>query len=180
MAGLMLMPSIKSLTTLATPFASVAENSNLVGQDLPWLKELRLQALVQFNNQGVPSKKEEDWKYTSLWDFSQQVFEHQPKEKELSSAQVEQLAVLDKSYRAVIIDGVFSEAHSQLDSLPTGLTISRLADGLEQAQPHLNRQIDLNKPGFNALNTLLMNDGVVITVDSGIHIEQVIEILSLL
>ncbi len=177
MAGLLLMPSIKSLTTLATPFASVAEDSNLVGQDLPWLKELRLQALAQFNNQGLPSKKEEDWKYTSLWDFSQQVFEHQPKETELSSAQVEQLAVLDKSYRAVIIDGVFSEAHSQLGSLPTGLTISRLADGLEQAQAHLNKQIDLNKSGFNALNTLLMNDGVVITVDSGLHIEQAIEIL---
>ena len=56
------MPSKKSLTELATPFASIAESTRLVGHDLPWLKALRLQALVKFNDKSLPSKKEEDWK----------------------------------------------------------------------------------------------------------------------
>ena len=173
------MPSKKSLTELATPFASIAESARLVGHDLPWLKALRLQALVQFNDKSLPSKKEEDWKYTHLWELAQHTFEHQAKESSLSAEQVEQLAVLKlkQSYRVVIIDGVFSVEHSQLAQLPTGLTISRLSEGLEQAQPYLNKQISLDKAGFNGLNTLLMNDGVVITVDSGVKIEQPIEVL---
>ena len=173
----MLMPSSKSLTELATPFASIAENLSLVGSDLPWLKALRLQALVQFNQQCLPSKKEEDWKYTSLWELAQQSFEHQAQEIELSAEQVDQLALLKQSYRVVIIDGVFSKTHSQLDNLPAGLTVVSLEDGLAQAQPHINKQIDLDKAGFNALNTLLMNDGVVISVESDVQVEQPIEIL---
>ncbi|NQY27489.1 MAG: Fe-S cluster assembly protein SufD [Piscirickettsiaceae bacterium] len=171
------MPSSKSLTELATPFASIAENLSLVGSDLPWLKALRLQALVQFNQQCLPSKKEEDWKYTSLWELAQQSFEHQAQEIELSAEQVDQLALLKQSYRVVIIDGVFSKTHSQLDNLPAGLTVVSLEDGLAQAQPHINKQIDLDKAGFNALNTLLMNDGVVISVESDVQVEQPIEIL---
>jgi len=177
MVGLMPMLSSKSLTEVLTPFASIAENASLVGDDLRWLKALRLQALTQFNQQGLPSKKEEDWKYTSLWELSQQSFEHQAPETELSADQVNQAALLKQSYRVVIIDGVFSTTHSQLVNLPAGLTINCLSEGLTQAQPHINKQIELDKAGFNALNTLLMNDGVVISVDSGVQVEQPIEVL---
>lgn len=170
---------MKQLTELATPFADIADNSNLVGQDLPWLNALRQQAVTQFNSDGLPANKQEDWKYTSLWDFSQQVFEHQPKTSEISKAQIERLALLRNSHRVVIIDGVFSTTYSQLEQLPTGLMIRSLSEGLEQVQSYLDKQIALDKAGFNALNTLLMNDGVVITVGNGVHIEKTIEVLAI-
>lgn len=170
------MPSKKTLTDLATPFANVTAD---LGQHVAWLKSLRLKSLVQFNKQGLPSNKHEDWKYTSLWSLSQQEFTHKAEESDVSAEQCDQLALLNDNYRVVIIDGIFSAQLSQLDNLQDGLTINPLSteEGLAKAQPDLGRQIDITKAGFNALNTLLMNEGFVITVDSGVQIEKTIEVI---
>lgn len=168
---------MKKITDLVTPFASVAKERTLLGQEFDWLKSMRLKALTQFNHQGLPAKKEEDWKYTSLWAFSQQAFTHQAEKSLVTAQQCEQLTLVKDAYRVVIVDGVFSAELSELDQLPTGLNISPLSEGLELAQPHLGHQINLEQTGFNALNTLLMQEGVVITLDSGIKIDKSIELL---
>jgi len=167
---------MKTLTELATPFASITAN---LGQDAAWLKSLRLKALAQFNSQGLPAKKQEDWKYTSLWALSQQEFTHQAEVSTVSAAQCDQLALLSDNYRVVIVDGAFSAELSNLANLQDGLTINALSveQGLAAAQPHLGQQIDMTKAGFNALNTLLMNEGFVITVDSDVQVEKTIEVL---
>ncbi len=168
---------MKQLTDLATPFASIAETNQLVGDDLTWLKDLRLQALNQFNENGLPAKKQEDWKYTSLWALSQQEFNHNAEINTLTATQCDQSALLNDSYRVVIVDGIFSEQYSQLSELQNGLTISPLSYGLKHIQSYLGQQLDIEKEGLNALNTLLMNDGVVITVDTNISVSKPIEIL---
>ncbi len=168
---------MKQLTDLATPFASIAETNQFIGDDLAWLKDLRLQALNQFNENGLPAKKQEDWKYTSLWALAQQEFNHNAEINTLTATQCDQSALLNDSYRVVIVDGLFSEQHSQIAELPNGLTISSLSSGLKHIQSHLGQQLDIEKEGLNALNTLLMNDGVVITVDNNISVLKPIEIL---
>jgi Fe-S cluster assembly protein SufD len=171
------MLSTKSLTDLATPFANDAENNVLLGADVSWLKILRLKALSQFNAVGLPAKKEEDWKYTSLWDFSQQYFTHQAKVQSVKPATVDKLTLLKNAYHFVVVDGVFSSDLSQLDALPEGVTISPLSKSLELIQPHLGQQVNIEQAGFNALNTMLMNEGVVISIASGIVIELPIEVI---
>jgi len=168
---------MKHITELVTPFANVAKETPLIGQDLVWLNSLRLKALTQFNHHGLPAKKEEDWKYTSLWSLAQHAFKHQAEPVELSTEQCEQLALVKDAYRVVIIDGVFSAEHSKLDALPEGVMISSLATGLEYASAHLAKQVTLTKSGFTALNTMLMNDGIVITIDSGVQVDKTIELL---
>lgn len=168
---------MKKLTDLVTPFARVAKEKILLGQEFAWLNSMRLEALEQFNRHGLPAKKEEDWKYTSLWTLGQQAFTHQAEASSITVEQCEQLTLLKDAYRAVIVDGVFSAELSRLDNLPTGLVVRPLSAGLELAQPHLGLQIDLEKAGFNALNTLLMQDGVVISVDSNTKITKPIELL---
>jgi len=168
---------MKQLKELATPFASVAKNAELIGQDLPWLKSLRLKASTQFNRNGLPAKKEEDWKYTSLWVLSQQEFTHQAQPNKLSEAQIQQLALNKNAFRIVLVDGLYSSQLSQVDDLPDGVNIVPLSQGLELAQPHLGKQLDLSTAGFNALNTLLMNEGIVVTVASDVEITTPIELL---
>ena len=114
---------MKQLTELATPFASVAESSELPGQELAWLQTLRQRALTQFSEVGLPAKKHEDWKYTSLWSLSQHPFTHQAGASSVDAAQVEGLALLDDAYRLVIVDGQYMAALSQLDNLPAGVTV---------------------------------------------------------
>ena len=43
---------MKQFTDIATPFANVAETGELPGQDLPWLKTLRQDALTHVIESG--------------------------------------------------------------------------------------------------------------------------------
>jgi len=170
-------PSLKQLSEVATPFASVAEELTIAELNQPWLNDLRKQATEQFNAQGLPSKKVEDWKYTSLWNFGRQSFSHDAAANSVSLEQVEQAALLNGGYRVVIVDGQFSSELSQLDNLETGLTVSSLTAGAELVQQHLGQQVDVEKAGLTALNTMLMRDGIVITVAADTEISQPIELL---
>ncbi|NQZ53112.1 MAG: Fe-S cluster assembly protein SufD [Piscirickettsiaceae bacterium] len=168
---------MKQLTDLATDFASVAESSILAGQDLAWLNELRQQAAMQFKNNSLPAKKVEDWKYTSLWSLSQQLFTHDADTFSLSIEQCDQLALIENTYRIVIVDGVFSQKLSTIDSVEDGLNVSPFSASVSSIDQVLGQQVDLAKAGLTALNTMLMNEGVVITVAEDVHIEKPIELL---
>jgi len=170
-------PSVKQLAELATPFARVAGELTVIGQDRPWLNNLRQQALIQFNAQGLPSKKVEDWKYTSLWNLAQQNFSHDALVSAVTAEQVEQVALLQDAYRLVIVDGMFSTELSQLEGIQDGLTLSSLSTGVDQVQQQLGQQVDVAKPGLTALNTMLMRDGIVITVAANTEINKPIELL---
>jgi len=168
---------MKQLTELATPFAKVADSLPLVGNEFPWLNALRQQATSQFNIDGLPAKKVEDWKYTSLWTLAQQSFTHDADKLSLSAQQCDQVALLADAYRLVIVDGAFSQALSTVEALPAGLSISSLSTSLNNVEHVLGKQVDLEKAGLTALNTMLMNEGIVVTVAADIHIDKPIELL---
>src|SRR3546814_9474349 len=50
------------------PFANHygALRDALPGQNLPWLSRLRSDALARFATSGLPTPRQESWKYTSL------------------------------------------------------------------------------------------------------------------
>ena len=168
---------MKQLNELATPFATVAESSDLPGQDLPWLRALRQRALTQFSTAGLPAKKQEDWKYTSLWHLSQHPFTHQAVASTVDAAQVEDLALLDDAYRLVIVDGVYVATLSQLDDLPVGLTVRPFSASLDSVEQQLGQQVALDKLGLTALNTLLMKEGVMVHVAADTVVDKPIELL---
>ncbi|MDT8371494.1 MAG: Fe-S cluster assembly protein SufD [Gammaproteobacteria bacterium] len=168
---------MKQLNKLATPFASVAEALIAAEGTAPWLKKRRQDALTQFNMFSLPAKKEEDWKYTSLWDFSQQIFNHHTESVEIVADEVDSVALLHDAYRVVIVDGVFLEEFSDIDALQSGLCITALSESVDQLEHSLGQQTELTKVGLNALNTMLMSEGVIISVDSAIEIEKIIEII---
>jgi Fe-S cluster assembly protein SufD len=170
---------MKQLTELATPFASVAEQTTLVEQQSDWLKDLRQDALSQFNNAGLPAKKIEDWKYTSLWNLSKQAFKHTAEPANLTPADIDKFMMLDGVYRAVFIDGEFKIEYSTITGIEDGLYIKPLFAATESLSTKLGQQVDITKPGFNALNTLMMNDGVLIEISDNAVIKKPIEIVSI-
>jgi Fe-S cluster assembly protein SufD len=171
---------MKQLTELATPFASVAEQTTLVDVQPDWLKSLREQAHTQFNKAGLPAKKTEDWKYTSLWGLSQFSFDHDAESVLLSPAEISKFTLFDDVYRVVIIDGEFKVEYSTVTGMEKGLFIKPLSAAVDKLEGKLGQNIDIDKPGFNALNTMLMTEGVVIEVENGCKIQKPIEILSIL
>jgi Fe-S cluster assembly protein SufD len=168
---------MKQLTEITTPYKEVASSSTLPGAELDWLQALRQQAAGQFERHGLPAKKIEDWKYTSLWQLSQEGFTHQAKSVSLDASRCAEVALIEQAYRLVIVDGQYSAELSQLDGLEAGLTLKPLSESLAQAESLLNQQIDIEKPGLNALNTLLMQEGVYLHVAAHSKIEKPVELL---
>jgi Fe-S cluster assembly protein SufD len=168
---------MKQLNDLATPFASVAEALIAEKGTAPWLKAVRQQALDEFKLKSLPAKKVEDWKYTSLWALSKHAFTHEADSIELTPKQVTDVAILIDAYCVVIIDGQFSQQHSTIDMLPDGVTITSLMSADTEIGSQLGQQVDLEKPGLTALNTMLMTEGVVINIDQGVELDKPIELL---
>lgn len=166
---------MKQLTEFHTDFISVAEMRRENGlPDETW-RRLRKQGQEQFAQKGLPGKKDEDWKYTSLWNLSQQSFNHdvaQPGHVAVSDWQL-----LADAYQLVIVDGHVDFTASSLTNLPEGVTVQPLSQSLEQAAPYLNQQIDIEKTGFNALNTMLMSEGLFIHVAANVKLKKPIELL---
>jgi Fe-S cluster assembly protein SufD len=168
---------MKQLNEITTPFSEVAATATLPGAGLNWLTQLRQQAKAQFDRQGLPAKKVEDWKYTSLWALSQQTFSHTANETSCDAAQVNRVAALENAYRLVIIDGQFNAELSNLVGLEDGLTISSIAETFAQVESVIGQQVDIDKPGLTALNTMLMQDGVYLHVAAEQKISKPIEVL---
>ena len=168
---------MKQFTDLTTSFASVADSSQLPGEELPWLVSLRKKALAQFKRAGLPTKKVEDWKYTSLWELTQQSFNHLVNPVTLSEHQQQQMRLLDDAYRIVIVDGVFSEQLSELGELQNGVTIQPFSNSLEGLESVLGQQVVIEKAGLNALNTLLMKEGAMVHVAANTIVDKPIEIV---
>lgn len=168
---------MKQLTEITTPFSEVAASSTLPGAQLDWLQTLRQQARGQFERQGLPAKKVEDWKYTSLWQLSQEAFTHDAKPAKVDVTECGKVALMEQAHRLVIVDGQFSAELSQLDSLEAGLTLAPLTQSLEKAEDLLNAHIDVEKPGLNALNTFLMQEGAYLHVAANSKIEKPVEVL---
>jgi len=165
---------MKRMTKLATSFSDVPVN---LGQNVAWLNALREQARDHFEQQGLPTKKEEDWKYTSLWGLAQIEWQHIAAVNTLATLDVDAVKQLQDAYHLVFIDGVFSAIHSTVATLPSGITVSPLANVLDHddVARYFGQQSPIDSAGFNALNTMLVNDGGVLIVDDNVTVDKPIE-----
>ena len=168
---------MKQLTEITTPFSDVSHSLTLPGAELDWLQQLRGQAAAIYARQGLPAKQVEDWKYTSLWRLAQEGFSHEAVDSTIDLNRVAELALLEHSHRFVIVDGQFRADLSQLTALEAGLSVQPFSQAVNSTQTLLNQQIDMDKPGLNALNTMLMQEGAVIRVAAGAKINTPIELL---
>jgi Fe-S cluster assembly protein SufD len=167
---------MKQLMAINTPFTDVAATANLPGE-AAWLSNLRTQAKGVFERHGLPASKVEDWKYTSLWALSQANLNHDVIDVSLKQDTADELALLADGYRVVIVNGQFDAAVSVLPTAIEGVSVELLSQSIDHLEACLNTTIDIDKPGFNALNTMLMQEGVVIKVAANTVVDKAIEIM---
>lgn len=149
-------------------FAQVAKQ--LAGADVPWIEQTRQQALSRFADQGFPSTRDEDWKYTSVAPIERHAFK--PTALDAKPLTQQQLAPFllhaPTVSRMVFVNGRYAESLSDTDRLPGGIVVrslaTALADQAEHLQQHLGRYAPTDKYGFAALNTAFLSDGAYIFV----------------
>ncbi len=158
--------------------------SRLPGRGLPWLAQVRREALERFAEMGFPTIRHEEWKYTNVAAIEKRHFKPAAAldkgEPERISGAVKSLA-LDAAHLLVFVDGHFVSGLSRVNGLPAGVMVDGLAEVLgkrpEVAQALIGAEQHPN--GFAALNTAFMTDGAVVYLPAGAAIEQPVHVLFL-
>jgi Fe-S cluster assembly protein SufD len=156
----------------------------LGGARLPWLQQARDRAFERYAELGLPSIRDEDWKYTNVAALDQRTFEFAAATSDgaerVDPAQFSQLVLADCG-RLVFVDGFYSPALSQLGKLPAGVTVSGLAAALlarpQRFEAWLADAADLPGNGFGALNAALWADGAYVELAAGTALEKPLQLL---
>jgi Fe-S cluster assembly protein SufD len=146
------------------------------------IQDLRQQAVSQVLESEIPSKKDEEWRFTDLSKLLQIPF--QAIEKATVSASDLEAFILPeaKQSRIVFVNGFYAPELSDVSGLPDGVYVGNLAN-LSDSQnskivKYLAQQEDATEV-FTALNTAGLTDVAVIWANANVIVETPIHLLFL-
>ena len=149
--------------------------SNGAGNAPSWLKELRSSALGQFAEQGFPTVKLEDWRFTNILPLTKTSFGYSSA-KGLPTLTKNDIAkfVIKEASKSVLVflNGRFQKSLSDLSAIPQGVVAGSLAECMaldgEVFRQNLNKHIPLQAHPFASLNTAFVSDGAFIHIRKGV------------
>ncbi|MGJ8521825.1 FeS cluster assembly protein SufD [Carnimonas sp. R-84981] len=137
------------------------------------LTELRQHGFDLFAAHGLPSIREEAWKYTDARAIGKANF---ALASSLHSANLDDSQLDIDAYRLVFVDGVFDAERSSLDGLPEGVTLSPLSQRDELPQ-QFGSQLAANAGPFTALNQAFAGEGVYLDVARNVELNKPVYVL---
>ena len=164
--------------------AQQAQASALPAAGVAVLDHSRSEALQLLGERGLPTQRDEDWKYTPIKAITRTRFTPADPSvecpKEMVGASV--IENLD-SWRLVFADGYYQPEHSTLDGLPGGIRLAGLGEILE-ADPdsvakHIGSAMGEMPHGFAAMNSAFVGDGALLEIASGVELDKPIELVFL-
>ncbi len=157
-----------------------ALRATLPGAGLPWLAQLRDDAMTQFALEGMPTRKIEDWKYTNLSALEAAKFI--PAEACENGVSRDSLPTLiGAEHQLVFVNGRFRADLSAICIPPQGVFIGCLAEVLEKdprsLEGCLGRAGEADGLPMLALNTAMMTDGLYLRLEDGVDLASVVEVI---
>jgi Fe-S cluster assembly protein SufD len=163
----------------------------LPGQNLPWLQQLRKDALAKFSANGFPSPREEEWRYTNVSAIEKKLFvpvlgfDPHPNLQTVDADWLKSQQ-LEDAWSVVLVNGHFSADLSKLDGLPEDISIMSMADALVGAkefaallETHLGRAVNIAEHSLVAFNTAWFTDGVFVYVPAKQILAKPIQLLNI-
>ena len=151
--------------------ATLPENT---GIHPAWLKTIRETAAEQFRAHGLPTRKDEAWKYTGLAAIGQAGLRLANGLSKSETAGESPTPLAEAKLQLNMLDGQIRE---QSGEMPAGLTVLPLAEALGSGISGLQDMLEslslsgskgVSGQGFSALNSATLDSGVVIHVAAGI------------
>lgn len=146
-----------------------------------YVHDIRSEAIKTFENEGFPSKKDEDWKYTSLNKILKQDYSVFPDdENAIEYRDVKKYFIHNiDSFKIVFIDGKYSSHLSQ--TTHEGMDICLLSAALAKPKYRLVIENYFNKiaasDGITSLNTAFSSEGAYIHIPKNKLVEKPIQII---
>ena len=163
------------------------ENENALDKaSPPFMREIRHDAMDQFSRTGIPDRKSELYRYTSL----QKLFEPQysmmfaPSKVDFN---VEDIFTCDvpnlRTRLEIILNGFYLGGESNLTKLGNGIIIGSLAEAQRQfpdlVKEHFSKYAHSREDGLVALNTAFALDGLFIYVPRGKSLDEAVQVVHL-
>ena len=146
------------------------------------LQDQRAAAIEVFEQQGFPTKKQEDWKYTSLRNLTKSNFSVFPKQEvSLKLDDVKEYILQDvDTYKIVFVDGIYNAYLSE--TTHEGVDVCLLSAVLTKPKYALTikeyfNQIAEKEASLTALNTAFTKEGAYIHVPDGKLVEKPVQII---
>src|SRR5258706_7835657 len=137
----------------------------------PWLAPLRRAAIARFLDLGLPTTREEEWRFTNVAPIEATAFRlPSPKDATgpVEAARRRVLLGATDAFRIVFLNGRFSKDLSDARGLPPGVRLGSLGAALETdrdvVEAHLGRYAPYADRAFTALNTAFLEDGAFLSV----------------
>ncbi|NNE99324.1 MAG: Fe-S cluster assembly protein SufD [Pyrinomonadaceae bacterium] len=145
-----------------------------------WLKDLRKKAFEYFTENGFPTIRDEEWKYTDVKELAEVDWSEAPAAADgLSQDLANHFAEIETENRVVFVDGVLSSELTNLNETAEGVRIVSFADAFEDQtfKANLSKIVEPDFNGFTALNTAFIDQGVFINVPKNTKINTPIHLV---
>jgi Fe-S cluster assembly protein SufD len=178
------------MTTITRPIISIKAsiyhqryNRRAAATSADWLRSIHKAGIDQFFEDGYPTRRDEEWRYTPVGPIAETLFTDPGNtgsgllRTDLAGVPFGELGCTT----LVFVDGRYSSALSTLNPMPAGLVVSSLATALESSpdslRTHLAQLSGKGAPVFASLNAALFEDGTYILVPAGLAVEEPIHLL---
>lgn len=170
-------------TASSAYFAELLNQRSHLEASLAWVEPLRQQALALASEFALPTKRDEEWRFTNLSPLAETQFsiatpELTTLEKVISDADRVAPFVFPEmaQTRLVFVNGIYAPRLSNLAGLPSGVYVGNLAESPASVQEYLGKLPGLAE-GFTALNTASLTDAAVVVVPKNQEVETPLHLL---
>ncbi len=144
------------------------------------LKQLRDRAARWVKTLTLPTKRDEEWRFTDLSPLLQVNFQTPTSQVETVQSVAAEFALPEASIRLVFVNGVYAPHLSVITDLPEGLVVSNLAQLPVAYRSKVGKYL-AQQPGsaevFTALNTASLTDAAVVWVAKNQQVETPVHLL---
>jgi Fe-S cluster assembly protein SufD len=165
-----------SVNTTLTLSPGATPDVRTSGLGPAWLEPLRERSAARFAELGVPTPRDEAYRFTSLKPFEGVVYASPGDSAcDVTEQQVRDSEIkMDVAARLVTVDGVYQPALSDRYELPDEVVVKPMSEAIEThrsvIEPVIESRSGAERDPFVALNGALMDEGVFVHVPAGVRV----------
>jgi Fe-S cluster assembly protein SufD len=168
--------------TFLSAFSALEAGWRLGGP--PWLRDIRRAAIGRFAERGLPTPRDEEWKYTSIAPIAETEFDlgADGTDDDLTEEIIAPFGLSPAWSRLVFVNGRYSTKLSTVGLLPRGVRVESLGEALitdaAMVRPHLISSASVEATdAFAELNAAFWRDGALVHVPTGSSVAEPILLL---
>jgi Fe-S cluster assembly protein SufD len=152
----------------------------------PYINSFREEAIRSYNMLGIPTKKNEAYKYTNLDLFFNHDYRNYfiPEPKDFVKAEEFRCDIADlDAHGLVLLNGFYPTLNDKLRQLPSGVWVGSMNEAAKRfsslIEKHYGKYAVNKSDGLIHLNTAMASDGVFIYVPEGVVLNKPVQVVNL-